>query len=112
MTSQSQLTEWVEEQKAIADAAAAVQQAEMAECQSRVDQLVANLLALEMERDWSVRESADEQVLEDQQKSIQNDIDRLNEELASTQTRMQGKRAISTAGLTLFRRHCSFRSLP
>jgi chromosome segregation ATPase len=88
IASQSQLNAWAEEQKAEADAAAAVQQAEIAERQDRVDQCVTNLLALDMEQGMSVSNAPE---LQEQRGKAQKELDDLKKAKEEKNTRLEGK---------------------
>lgn len=88
--SQSRLTAWVEEQKAEADAAAAVQQAEMAERQARIDQGVTELLALQMEQGLRV-EGAPRHELQEKRDEEEKELEKLRKASLERNERMEGK---------------------
>jgi hypothetical protein len=95
IVTRSVLDEWVELQKAAADALAAVQQAGMAEQQSRVDQVITHLLTLQLEQGLSVDQSKTKRftdgnvVLEQKKENIIHQIDQLNKQLLDSELKIQ-----------------------
>ena len=96
IVSRSKLDEWVEHQKAAADAAASVQQAEISEQQTRIDQAVTHLLSLQLEHGFSVScgdddnykslsPDDDKRALLDKMENINQQIDELSQKLQDTE---------------------------
>jgi hypothetical protein len=84
--SRSQLDEWVEEQKAVADAAASVHHADISERQSCIDKSATTLLALQLERGLSVGSNKQEE----DRDGVKEEVNELRKELSVHSLRIEG----------------------
>ena len=89
ITNQSRINAWVEEQKAEADAAFAVQEAEMADRQARLDQGVAEFLAAQLEDGLHVAPGASQSLAEEKEQE-ELELEKLREAARASTQRMEG----------------------